>query len=72
MSNSLRKAGRLSWPGVIAVMVVSTSIIVFDYVWRVLTVSFESLTIALVVVLFVGGIVLLTAASLLKHRRRNV
>ena len=37
--------GRLSWPFVIASVYLSLSLIVLDYVWRVVSISFDTLLI---------------------------
>jgi ABC-type phosphate transport system permease subunit len=72
MSNPLVKSGRLAWPAVIAVAFASVAIILFDLIWRTVSMSFESLALAFAVVLVAGAVLLFIAARLQRRRRRNV
>ena len=72
MSNLLLNSGRLAWPAVIAVAFISAAILMFDLLWRTVTMSFESLAMAFVVVLLMGAASLFAVSRLLRHRRRNI
>ena len=69
MSQRLVKSGRLAWPAVIAVAFVSLAIVVFDLLWRVVTMSFESLALGFVVALLVGAVLIFVVARLTRVAR---
>jgi hypothetical protein len=60
--------GRLSWPLVALIGFLTIWLLVLDYVWRVVTVQFETLLI-FAVVSFVAGLLALALAS--RRLRRN-
>ena len=72
MSSWLVRTGRLAWPLVMSVAFVTVAIVLFDLIWRLVTMSFESLALAFVVVLTVGAVVLFAVTRLQKARTRNV
>jgi hypothetical protein len=55
MKNRLIVNGRFSWPLLVAFLYLVATIIVFDLLWRVLTVSFEALALGAVVVAALGA-----------------
>lgn len=60
MTNVWSREHRLPWPLVFAVIIISFDVVLFDFFWRTLTVSFESLAlfgtilVTLEIVIFVG------------------
>jgi hypothetical protein len=60
--------GRLAWPLVVTTAALTATLVVFDFAWRTLSVSFEAL--ALVALLAVAAeLACISLASLLLRRR---
>ena len=65
MKNGLIVNGRLGWPPLVAFLYLAATIIIFDLLWRVLTVSFAALALGAVVVAVVGvGLIAILARSI--------
>ena len=61
--------GRFGWPVVIALTFVTLSALILDFVWRVLTISFERLVIYAAVI-DVSAAAVMIAGYVLVNRRR--
>jgi len=65
MKNWLIVNGRLRWPPLVAFLYLAATIIIFDLLWRVLTVPFAALALGAVVVAVVGvGLILILVRSI--------
>ena len=54
MKEKLLINGRLAWPPVLLAIFISLTIVAFDLIWRMFTVSAEALSLGLAAVLLVG------------------
>jgi len=61
--------GRLAWPAVSAFVFLCASVVLFDLCWRLVTMSFEALTIA-GVLFVVAGLVLIAVLARARGTRR--
>ena len=60
--------GRLAWPVVSAFVFMCASVVLFDLCWRLLTVSFEALTVA-GAIFVVAGLVAIAVLARLRRAR---
>ena len=69
MKNWLIVDGRLAWPAVVAFVYLSASLVVFDLLWRILTVSFETLALGAGLTVLLGMAVIAVLDRALRRRR---
>jgi hypothetical protein len=60
---------RLAWPPVLFCVFVAVSVVVFDFIWRVITMSFESLALLAVLVAVLGTVTIFVAAPIARALR---